>query len=255
MAKPKFIELPGCEPINILFEDRSVIAIDKPRGWMLVPHSWRKTNWNLQAAIDSSIRADDFWAKSRNLKYLRHVHRLDADTSGVMLFAKSEGAMQTMSDLFESRKMEKTYLAVVEGSPKEKEWTCGLPLGPDPLQFGRMRVDHSEEGKEAETHFRVLQKSDRFTLIEANPLTGRTHQIRVHLAQSGCPIACDELYGRVEKGLRLGLRAVRLAYRDSFTRRPVSIIAPAESFLKDFGFTLTAEQRQEKWSYRPPAAG
>ena len=118
-----------------------------------------------------------------------------------------------------------------------------------------MRVDHSEEGKEAETHFRVLQKSDRFTLIEANPLTGRTHQIRVHLAQSGCPIACDELYGRVEKGLRLGLRAVRLAYRDSFTRRPVSIIAPAESFLKDFGFTLTAEQRQEKWSYRPPAAG
>jgi len=253
MAKPNSIELPGCEPIRILYEDRSVLAIDKPRGWMLVPHSWRQTNWNLQAAIDSSIRADDFWARSRNLKYLRHVHRLDADTSGVMLFAKSEGAMHTMSDMFESRQMEKTYLAVVEGVPREQEWTCELPLGQDPKKFGRMRVDNTEEGKESETRFRVLQKNERFTLIEASPLTGRTHQIRVHLAESGCPIMCDELYGRVEKGFRLGLRAVRLAYKDAFTRRPVNIIAPAESFLKEYGFTLSVEQRQEKWSYRPAA--
>src|SRR6266850_149424 len=202
MAKPNFIELPGCEPIPIIYEDRSVLAIDKPRGWMLVPDSWRKTNWNLQTAIDSSIRADDFWARSRNLRYLRHVHRLDADTSGVMLFAKSEGAMRAMGDLFESRQMEKTYLAVVEAEP----------------------------------HFRVLQSSERFTLIEAKPLTGRTHQIRVHLAESGSPIMCDEIYGRVEKGFRLGLRAVRLAYKDTFTRRPVTILAPTETFLKEFGF-------------------
>ena len=251
MAKPNFIELPGCEPIRILFEDRSVIAIDKPRGWMLVPDSWRKTNWNLQTAIDSSIRADDFWARSRNLTYLRHVHRLDADTSGVMLFAKSEGAMRAMGDMFESRRMEKTYLAVVEGVPQEKEWTCELPLGPDPKNFGKMRVDYSEEGRESETHFRVLQSNERFTLIEASPLTGRTHQIRVHLAQSGSPIMCDELYGRVEKGFRLGLRAVRLAYKDTFTRRPVNIIAPAESFLKEFGFKLTPELEQAKWVRRP----
>jgi RluA family pseudouridine synthase len=253
MAKPNFIDLPGCDPIPIIYEDRAVLAIDKPRGWMLVPHSWRKTNWNLQAAIDSSMRADDYWAKSRNLKYLRHVHRLDADTSGVMLFAKSEGAMQAMSDMFESRRMEKTYLAVVEGEPREKAWVCKLPIGPDPLKFGKMKVDYSEEGKESETSFRVLQSNDRFTLIEASPLTGRTHQIRLHLAESGTPIMCDELYGRVEKGFRLGLRAVRLAYKDTFTRRPVSIIAPAKFFLDEFGFTLSEEQRQEKWSYRPPA--
>ena len=121
MAKTKDIELPDCEPIPILFEDRSVIAIDKPRGWMLVPHSWRQTNWNLQAAIDSSLRTPDFWAYSRNLKYLRHIHRLDADTSGVLLFAKSEGALRAIGDLFESRRMEKTYLAVVEGKPRENE--------------------------------------------------------------------------------------------------------------------------------------
>ena len=255
MAKPNFIELPGCEPIPIIFEDRSVIAIDKPRGWMLVPDSWRKTNWNLQTAIDSSIRADDFWARSRNLTYLRHVHRLDADTSGVMLFAKSEGAMRAMSDMFESRRMEKTYLAVVEGLPKEKEWTCELPLGPDPNKFGKIRVDNSATGKEAETRFRALASNERFTLIEANPLTGRTHQIRVHLAQSGCPIVCDELYGRVQPGFRLGLRAVRLAYKDTFTRRPVNIIAPAENFLKEFNFQLTPELQAAKWVRRPFVPG
>ena len=251
MAKPNSIELPGCEPIPIIYEDRSVLAIDKPRGWMLVPHSWRQTNWNLQAAIDSSIRADDFWAKSRNLKFLRHVHRLDADTSGVMLLAKSEGAVQVMGDMFESRRMEKTYLAVVVGTPREAEWICQLPIGPDPLKFGRMRVDATETGKESETHFRVLEKNDRFTLVEASPLTGRTHQIRVHLAASGTPIMCDELYGRVEKGFRLGLRAVRLAYKDTFTRRPVEIIAPAENFLREFGFRLTPELAQAKWARRP----
>jgi RluA family pseudouridine synthase len=218
---------------------------------MLVPDSWRKTNWNLQTAIDSSIRADDFWARSRNLRYLRHVHRLDADTSGVMLFAKSEGAMRAMGEMFESRRMEKTYLAVVEGVPKEKEWKCELPLGSDPKNFGKMRVDESEDGRECETHFRALVSNERFTLIEASPLTGRTHQIRVHLAQSCSPIMCDELYGRVEKGFRLGLRAVRLAYQDTFTRRPVSILAPTEEFLKEFNFRLTPELQSEKWARRP----
>jgi RluA family pseudouridine synthase len=251
MAKTKDIELPDCEPIPILFEDRSVIAIDKPRGWMLVPHSWRQTNWNLQAAIDSSLRTPDFWAYSRNLKYLRHIHRLDADTSGVLLFAKSEGALRAIGDLFESRRMEKTYLAVVEGKPRENEWTCDLPIGPDPAKFGKMRVDRGEEGKDAETHFRVLDQNERFTLIEASPLTGRTHQIRLHLAASGCPIMCDELYGRVEKGFRLGLRAVRLAYKDTFSRLPVNIIAPSEPFLKEFRFTLTPEMRNAKWVRRP----
>jgi len=96
-----------------------------------------------------------------------------------------------------------------------------------------------------------LMRIERFTLIEASPLTGRTHQIRVHLAQSASPIVCDELYGRVERGFRLGLRAVRLAYKDTFTRRPVTIIAPAESFLKEFGFMLTAELQKEKWVRRP----
>jgi RluA family pseudouridine synthase len=284
-----------------LYEDRSVLAMDKPRGWMLVPVSWQKTGRNLQAAINSSIAARDFWARSRGLKFLRHVHRLDADTSGVLLFAKSPGAVKRYFDLFESRRMEKTYLAVVVGEPKQNEWTCGLKLAPDPKQIGRMKAD--VHGKPAETHFKILNKcaagilpaekkesssfcrqdvGSTFYLVECKPITGRTHQIRVHLAESGMPVVGDELYGsediktrcssrrlpshswtkageeaQIKCGVRnaecgikpeprhlgcyngnehLGLRAVRLAYVDPFTKKRVDIRAPTEEFLKEFGF-------------------
>lgn len=261
VAKPNFIDLPGVAPIPILYEDRSVLAIDKPRGWMLVPHSWQKTNWNLQAAIVSSISAGDFWARSRNLKFLKFVHRLDAETTGILLFAKSQGAVDSISDLFETRKMEKTYLAVVAGSPPQDEWTCRLKLGPAPGEIGRMRVDEFE-GKESETHFRVLARNgsrrreeadasqaDRSSvrlltsaataLVEARPLTGRTHQIRIHLAESGCPCVGDDTYGRGRDGFKLGLRAARLAYPDPFTRRRVEIRAPCEAFCREYGFDIS----------------
>ena len=251
MAKPNYIELPFCDPITILYEDRAVLAIDKPRGWLLVPVNWQNTNRNLQAAINSSISAGDYWAKSRNLKFLRYVHRLDTDTSGVMLFAKSIGAVEAFGDVFESRRMEKYYLAIVEGVPRETEWTCQLPLAPDPRTIGRMMVD-TQEGKECETRFRLLQKKERISLVEAHPLTGRTHQIRVHLAQSGCPIVSDELYGRVDPRMQLGLRAVKLAYQDPFTKRRVEIRAPIEEFMSEYGFTPSLAQQTRK-PLAPPA--
>ncbi len=245
MAKPNFIELPYCEPIPILYEDRSVLAIDKPRGWLLVPVNWQNTNRNLQAAINSSISAGDYWARSRNLKFLRYVHRLDTDTSGVMLFAKSMGAVEAFGDVFESRQMEKNYLAIVEGVPRETEWTCRLPLSPDPRMVGRMIID-TQEGKESETRFKLLQKKERISLIEAHPLTGRTHQIRVHLAQSGCPIVSDELYGKVDSRMQLGLRAIKLGYVDPFTKRRVEIRAPIDGFMSEYGFTPSLAQQIKK---------
>lgn len=274
MAKPNCIELLTGERIPILYEDRSVLAIDKPPGWMLVPFSWQKTGRNLQAALVSSIASKAFWARSRGLKYLRFVHRLDADTSGVLLLAKSPGAVNSLGALFESRRMEKVYLAVVLGMPKAEEWTCRLKLAPDSETIGRMRVD-ARQGKEAETRFRVLQSKADLTLIEAQPVTGRTHQIRVHLAESGHPVVGDPLYGAArgtqaraprEKGERLagaqtpaeaggenarglagkprrqgmglGLRAVRLSYVDPFTRRRVDIRAPLEQFVGAYGFDV-----------------
>ena len=251
-----------------------MLAIDKPRGWMLVPYSWQKTNWNLQAAIVSSLGAGDFWARSRGLKFLKFVHRLDAETTGILLFAKSPGAVESYSDLFEDRRMEKTYLAVVEGVPQPTEWTCHLKLGPAPGQIGRMRVDE-REGKDAETHFRVLQTIGQRadgerpprvaarattinrptpalphamtegavavrTLIAVRPLTGRTHQIRLHLAETAGPVVGDEIYGRSKDRCQLGLRAVRLAFADPFTRRHIEIRAPLEGFCREYGFDIPA---------------
>lgn len=249
MPRPNYIELGerrNAIRIPILYEDRSVIAIDKPAGWMLVPFNWQRTQWNLQAAITSAIRAGYFWAKSRNLKFLQNIHRLDAETTGVLLFGRSPGAVKTFSDLFESRLMEKRYLAVVQGTPRKTEWVCEARLGSAPGKIGRVIVD-PHDGKEAVTAFRVLESRQNQSLVEARPVTGRTHQIRVHLQEAGHPIIGDELYGGTRRDPRrskhvhgvefpMGLRAVELRYRDPFRRTAVQIRAPQEVFLGAYGF-------------------
>jgi RluA family pseudouridine synthase len=254
MAKPKYIELAEAEiTIPILYEDRSVLALDKPAGWMLAPDWWDRTGRNLHLALQSSLSAGDFWARSRGLKYLRFVHRLDAETTGITLFAKSPGALKAFSELFEERKVEKIYWAVAHGIPKQKEWTCDAALMPDPGMKGRMKTvprpkleKELAEGnaKEAETHFRVIKTFADTALVEVRPVTGRTHQIRVHLAAAGHPVVGDPLYGTDKmaesKGRqRLALRAVKLVYHDPFQKRKIWIEAPTEEFLKEF--TLSSQ--------------
>lgn len=212
----------------ILYEDRCVLAIDKPVGWMLAPPDWDKTGRNLPRELMLSIQAREHWARSRNIRYLRHVHRLDAETSGVLLLAKSPGALRALSALFETREVKKKYLALVHGVPTVKQWTCRSSIAPEPGMGGRMRVD-DVGGKPAETHFFVLENRPRHALIEASPVTGRTHQIRVHLAAAGHPVVGDPLYGAKKIGGKeepLALRAVELAYIDPFQKREVRIIAP-----------------------------
>lgn len=237
MARPNCIQLGDEVSIPILYEDRSVLAIDKPVGWMLVPYNWDKTGRNLQLAISSSILGREFWARSRNLKFLKYIHRLDAETTGVLLFAKSPGAVRTYGELFESRRMKKRYLAVSRGEPKKPEWTCDAKLGPDPAQHGRHRVD-PRAGKPAETHFKLIEKKNGLSLIEARPVTGRTHQIRIHLTSAGLPIVGDTMYGAPEDRARrtalMGLRAVGLQYIDPFTRKMVNIEAPSDDFVAEF---------------------
>ncbi len=230
MAKPDSIELPGGLLVPILYEDRCALAIDKPAGWMLAPPDWDKTSRNLPRELMLSIQARDHWARARNLRYLRHVHRLDAETSGVLLLAKSPGALRALSALFETREVKKKYVALVHGVPKFKQWTCRSSIAPEPGTAGRMRVDHVR-GKPAETHFLVLESRSRHALIEAMPVTGRTHQIRVHLAEAGHPVVGDPLYGPVRIGDKeqpLALRAVELSYIDPFLKRTVRIVAPVE---------------------------
>lgn len=237
MPKPMVIELPGGATIPILYEDRVVIAIDKPAGWMLAPDDWDRTQRNLQLALVSSLNAGDYWAASRQLRFIRFIHRLDANTSGVLLLAKNLGALRALSELFENRKVEKEYLAVVQGIPNLQNWTCSLPIGEDPAVRGRMKVDH-KNGREAETQFEVVQTKGDRALIVARPLTGRTHQIRVHLAACGTPVLGDEHYGVKAAGERssLALRSIRISYRDPFQRKSINVVASDESFRRQFGF-------------------
>lgn len=241
MAKLPYIEFANGFRIPILHEDRNVIAIDKPQGWMLAPVSWQSTGRNLFAALTSSVNAGDFWAKSRNLKFIRFIHRLDADTSGVLLLVKTPGALPAFTELFEDRKVEKIYLAVVHGVPEVAEWKCRLRIAPMPDRPGRMEINNAQ-GKDSETLFRVIDKRADRALVMCWPLTGRTHQIRLHLAAVGHPVWSDELYGPVpvtasdKTESKLALRAIHLSYRDPFLAEPVHIAAASDAFLKAHGF-------------------
>src|SRR5262249_39977018 len=157
------------------------------------------------------------------------IHRLDSGTSGLLLLAKNRGVLRAYSEVFESRRVGKIYLAVVHGLPKAPVWRCELPLAPDTRQKGQMRVDRSP-GKTAQTRFRLLRSGKATAVVAAQPLTGRTHQIRVHLAAAGHPIVGDPLYvgclhrpdrahdskprGSPERLPALALRAVALTYPD-----------------------------------------
>lgn len=244
MAKPTFIELWDGTQVPILRDDPAVLAIDKPANWLCAPEHWTRTSRNLHLELMRGAAEGEHWAKSRNLRYVRFIHRLDAETSGVLLLAKNPGALRVFSQLFEMQKVRKTYLAVtsVQPSLKARAWTCSAPLEPEPGRPGKMRVSRS--GKPAVTEFKVLADHNGFALVAAFPQTGRTHQIRVHLSHSKMPVLGDELYGgasdaNVPGDFPLGLRAVRLDYDDPFRRRPIVIQANAGPFAQAFGFATS----------------
>lgn len=173
---------------EVIYEDDNVLVINKPAGLL----SMAKGEYCPEKTLE------DFGLL---------VHRLDRDTSGVVILAKNEEAQTMLRHQFQDRKAHKTYFAVVSGRPKLDEARIDLPMARDLKRPTTFRVDAN--GKEAETFYKVVKTDDKHSLVELRPTTGRTHQLRVHMAYLGCPIVGDRVYDG-EKAERLYLHAYSL---------------------------------------------
>ena len=190
---------------DILFEDSDILVVDKPAGMFVHPSPGHETG----TLTDALLKRCPSMAGVGSAERPGVVHRLDADTSGVMVLAKTQRAYLKLRELFEShRDIRKTYLAVCHGAPTPKEGRLETTIGRKPWDAKRMAVD-VPDGKRAVTEWTVLGRQGPVALVEFRIETGRTHQIRVHAAHLGHPLAGDPLYGDAAKDRRLRTRPVR----------------------------------------------
>jgi 23S rRNA pseudouridine1911/1915/1917 synthase len=194
--------------IAVLFEDDHLLALDKPAGLLSSPDRYDPHRPNLMKLLHAGIAAGKPWARERNLSYLMNAHRLDFETSGVMLLAKNKPALVALANLFGSEKPLKKHVALAQGTPVEDTFEVDARLAPHPLKIGLMRVD-AKNGKKSKTRFEVLEKFSGYALLRCEPLIARTHQIRAHLRHAGLPVVADELYG----GKKLWLSRLKRDYR------------------------------------------
>jgi RluA family pseudouridine synthase len=204
--------------LEILFEDHCLIAIDKPAG-LLSHASPDRSRPDALTMLTKQLRERDGSAPLLSL-----AHRLDRDTSGVLLFAKDPAWFEAVSLLFRERKIQKTYLGLASKKPARAEWTLKNYLAEEkyPSQKTPRTVAVRSGGDVAETHFQVIKETKDLFLIRARPLTGRRHQIRTHLADSGCPLIGDSLYGGL-RGTRVLLHAWALEFIHPETQQPLRI--------------------------------
>ena len=194
--------------INVLFEDEHLLALDKPAGLLTSPDRYDPNRPNLMKLLHAGVAQQKPWARERNLTYLANAHRLDFETSGVILLAKSKPVLVALANLFGSEKPVKKYVTLAWGRPLDKNFAVDAKLSPHPVKLGEMRVD-PKGGKRSETQFEVLEQFSDWCWVRCTPLTGRTHQIRIHLKHAGFPIVGDELYG----GKQLWLSRLKKDYR------------------------------------------
>lgn len=182
--------------IPVLFEDDHLLAVDKPPGMLSSPDRYDPDRPNLMRLLHDGIRDGKPWARERRLEYLMNAHRLDFETSGVMLLAKSKPVLVALANLFGTEKPVKRYVALVRGVPVANAFEVDAPIGPHPSRLGEMRVTpKGRDGKRARTQFEVREVFRGCSLLLCRPLTGRTHQIRVHLRHARHPIMGDAVYG------------------------------------------------------------
>ena len=230
IPEPKEVDLkPQDIPIEILFEDSDIIVVNKPKGMVVHP-----ANGNLDGTLVNAVMAICKDSLSGIGGEIRPgiVHRLDKDTSGAIIVAKNDKAHIKLSEDLKNHKIKKTYIALVRGIIKENEATINMPIARSKQDRKKMAVD--KNGKEAITHFKVLNRyKGKYTLLEINIETGRTHQIRVHLSHIGYPIIGDNTYsnGKNEWGINgQCLHAKSLDFKHPITEREIHIEAPLPEY-------------------------
>lgn len=187
-ATAEFWEIP------VLYEDDQLLALNKPPGLLISPDRYDAARPNLMKMLHRDIERGATWARERHLTYLMNAHRLDFETSGVILLAKNKPALIALASQFGSEKPAKVYAALVRGSVQESCFATDAPLAPHLVRPGFVRVD-PKQGKRSRTEFSVRETFSGYLLLECRPLTGRTHQIRVHLRHLRLPLVGDAVYG------------------------------------------------------------
>jgi len=208
-------------PLAIIYEDEDILVIDKPAGLTVHPAPGHPSH----TLVNAILAHCPGLAMSKEATRPGIVHRLDKDTSGLIVIAKNDLAREYLAAQFKSRTVTKGYLVLVNGKLSPEQGIIEAPIGRDPHSRRKMAI--AEAGKEASTKYQVRKYLDNYTLVEVTPLTGRTHQIRLHLSAIGCPVVGDSIYGIKSAYLnRQFMHAYRLGFRLPSTKQYQEFTSP-----------------------------
>ena len=233
--------VPEAIPLDIVFEDDDVLVVDKPAGMVVHPAAGHASGTLVNAILGYDPDIEGIGGEERP----GVVHRLDKETSGLILMAKNERAHRWLQDQFRRRKVEKIYLALVDGHPPTPSGRVEAHIGRDPSHRKRMAIVPESRGRESISEYKTIESFRYHTLLEFHPVTGRTHQIRLHCAFLGCPIVGDKVYGRKKSSIELDrhfLHAHRLKIVLPGEKEPRLFEAPLPGELDHVLTALRAEQ-------------
>ncbi len=216
-------------PLNIVFENNDLVIVNKPAGMVVHPGAGHFSGTLVHAALAAIPDLEGIGGEERP----GVVHRLDKETSGLIILAKNERAHRWLQDQFRLRAVQKVYLALVDGKPPTPTGRIEAEIARDPSHRKQMAVVSDGRGRPAVTEYKTLEQFEKHTLVEAHPLTGRTHQIRLHLAFVGCPITGDTVYGKRTPSVDLNRHFLHAAR--------ISIIFPGEKTSRTFEVSLPEE--------------